>query len=52
MQIRTYQPGDEFVQAQIDNVAASSLARLKPAKPEEIARRLHAGDADPQATGG
>jgi hypothetical protein len=49
MQIRSYQPGDEFAQARIYNVAAGSLPGFKPAKPEEIARRLHAGDADPQS---
>jgi hypothetical protein len=48
MQIRTYQPGDELVQARIYNIAAGSLPGFKPAKPEEIARRLNAGDSDPQ----
>ena len=48
MQIRCYQPGDELAQAQIFNVAAGALPGFKPAKPEEITRRLHAGDADPQ----
>ena len=48
MQIRSYQPGDELAQARIYNVAAGSLPGFKPAKPEEITRRLHAGDADPQ----
>jgi hypothetical protein len=48
MQIRTFQPGDEVVQARIYNTAAGSLAGFKPANPEEIARRLNAGDSDPQ----
>jgi hypothetical protein len=48
MQIRFYQPGDELAQARIYNVAAGSLPGFKPAKPEEITRRLHAGDADPE----
>jgi hypothetical protein len=49
MKIRSYQPGDELAQVRIYNVAASSLPGFKPAKPEEITRRLHAGDADPQS---
>ena len=40
MQIRSYQPGDELAQARIYNVAAGSLPGFKPAKPEEIARRI------------
>jgi hypothetical protein len=48
MQIRSYQPGDELAQARIYNVAASSLPGFKPTKPEEISRRVHAGDTDPQ----
>jgi hypothetical protein len=48
MQIRSYQPGDELAQARIYNIAAGSLPGFKPAKPDEITRRLHAGDADPQ----
>jgi hypothetical protein len=47
MQIRSYQPGDEVAQARIYNTAASSLPGFKPGKPEEIARRIHAGDSDP-----
>ena len=49
MKIRSYQPGDELAQARIYNIAAGSLPGFKPAKPEEITRRLHAGDADPQS---
>jgi hypothetical protein len=37
------------VQARIYNTAAASLPGFKPGKPEEIARRLHAGDSDPHA---
>jgi hypothetical protein len=47
MQIRSYQPGDELAQARIYNTAAASLPGFKPGKPEEIARRIHAGDSDP-----
>jgi hypothetical protein len=50
VQIRFYQPGDEIAQARIYNAAAGSLPGFKPAKPEEIARRLHSGDTDPQTT--
>jgi hypothetical protein len=49
MQIRPYQPGDELAQARIYNTAAASLPGFKPGKPEEIARRLNAGDSDPHA---
>jgi hypothetical protein len=49
MQLRSYQPGDEFAQAHIYNTAAGSLPGFKPGKPEEIARRVHAGDSDPRA---
>ena len=48
MEIRTYKPGDELAQARIYNLATGSLPGFKPAKPDEITRRLHAGDADPQ----
>jgi hypothetical protein len=48
MKIRSYQPGDELAQARVYNVAAGSLPGFKPAKPEEITRRLHTGDADPK----
>ena len=47
MQIRSYQPGDELAQARIYNTAAGSLPGFKPAKPEEITRRFHAGDPIP-----
>ena len=50
MQIRSFQPGDELAQARIYNIAAGSLPGFKPAKPEEITRRLHAGDTDPETT--
>jgi ribosomal protein S18 acetylase RimI-like enzyme len=49
MQIRTYQPGDEQVQAEIYNAATQALPKFKPATAEEIARRYRAGDPDPQA---
>ncbi len=49
MQIRSYQPGDELPQTRIFNTAAAALPGFKPAKPEEVARRIHAGDFDPHA---
>ena len=49
MQIRSYQAGDELAQARIYNTAAGYLPGFKPAKPEEIARRIQGGDSDPQA---
>jgi hypothetical protein len=49
MQLRSYQSGDEFAQAYVYNTAAGSLPGFKPGKPEEIARRVRAGDSDPHA---
>jgi hypothetical protein len=49
MQIRAYQPGDELSQARIYNTAAHSLPGFKPAKPDEVARRIHSGAIDPRA---
>jgi hypothetical protein len=45
--IRTYQPGDEVVQAEIYNQAAGSLNKFKPATAEEVGRRCRAADFDP-----
>lgn len=47
MAIRSYQPGDEQVQASIYNAAAGSLPGFKPAKVDEISRRYQAADFDP-----
>jgi hypothetical protein len=45
--IRTYQPGDEGVQAEIYNEAAAGLPKFTPAKPADVARRSQAPDFDP-----
>jgi hypothetical protein len=45
--IRTFQPGDETVQAAIYNEAAADLPRFKPATLPEIQRRTRARDFDP-----
>ena len=47
MNIRTYQPGDEALQAAIYNEAAEDLPGFKPATAEEVARRYRARDFDP-----
>jgi len=49
MPIRSYQPGDEQIQASIYNRAAGSLPGFKPAKAEEICRRYQAADFDPES---
>ena len=49
MLIRSYQTGDELAQARIYNEAAAALPGFKPGKPDEIARRIQAGDLDPRA---
>ena len=49
MAIRTYQPGDEHIQARIYNTAAGSLPGFKPATAEEIGRRYRAADPDPES---
>jgi hypothetical protein len=45
--IRTFQPGDESVQAAIYNEAAAELPRFKPATVQEVQRRTQARDFDP-----
>jgi hypothetical protein len=47
MPIRAFQPGDEFAQARIYNLAAGSLPAFKPATVEEIVRRHAKADPDP-----
>lgn len=47
MKIRTYQPGDEAIQAEIYNEAAKSLPKVKPANVDEVKRRCQAADFDP-----
>src|SRR5436305_14329018 len=47
MQLRTYQPGDEAIQAEIYNAAAGALPKFKPATAEEVGRRCRASDYDP-----
>src|SRR5262245_60471321 len=47
MKIRTFQPGDEAVQAEIYNEAAAALPKFKPATSPEVQRRTRAGDFDP-----
>jgi hypothetical protein len=47
MNIRTFQPGDEAIQAEIYNEAAADLPRFKPATTAEVQRRTRAADFDP-----
>jgi hypothetical protein len=47
MLIRTFQPGDEAVQAALYNEAAAELPKFKPATVAEIQRRTQAPDFDP-----
>ncbi|MCS6850108.1 MAG: hypothetical protein NZ700_02935 [Gemmataceae bacterium] len=49
MRIRTFEPGDEAIQAAIYNVAAANLPKFKPATTEEVRRRAKARDFDPTA---
>lgn len=49
MRIRTFQPGDEALQATIYNRAAGALPRFKPATTQEVQRRCRARDFDPAA---
>lgn len=49
MRIRTFQPGDEALQATIYNRAAGALPRFKPATTQEVLRRCRARDFDPTA---
>jgi GNAT superfamily N-acetyltransferase len=46
MNIRHYQPGDEYAQAEIFNAAVAALPAMKLATPAEIARRYRTSDAD------
>jgi hypothetical protein len=45
--IRTYQPGDDAIQAAIFNEAAADLPRFKPATADDVGRRARALDFDP-----
>ncbi len=47
MQIRTYQSGDEAVQAEIYNEAAGALPKFKAATAEEVGRRCRETGFDP-----
>jgi hypothetical protein len=47
MEIRTFQPGDEALQATLYNEAAGSLPKFKPATVQEVKRRTQARDFDP-----
>lgn len=47
MNIRSYQPGDEAVQAAIYNEAAAELPKFKPATVDEVRRRCQDPDFDP-----
>jgi len=47
MNIRTFQPGDEAIQAEIYNEAAGGLPKFKPATTVEVQRRTRASDFDP-----
>lgn len=47
MQIRTYRPGDEAVQAEIYNEAAGTLPKFKPATAEEVGRRCREKSFNP-----
>lgn len=47
MLIRTFQPGDEAVQAALYNEAAGELPKFKPAAEDEVRRRCQAPDFDP-----
>ena len=47
MEIRPFQPGDEFEQLKIYNTAAASLPKFKPATLLDIQRRVSARDFDP-----
>src|SRR5207245_8928551 len=47
MNIRSFKPGDEAVQADIYNAAAAKLPKFKPATVQEVQRRVRARDFDP-----
>jgi hypothetical protein len=46
--LRTFRPGDEAVQAAIYNEAAARLPKFKPATVDEVRRRTQAADFDPE----
>jgi hypothetical protein len=45
--IRSYQPGDDAIQAVIFNEAAADLPKFKPATADDVTRRTRAADFDP-----
>jgi hypothetical protein len=47
VEIRQYQPGDEFAQLKIYNTAAAGLNRFKPAVILDLLRRIKARDFEP-----
>ncbi|MSQ94857.1 MAG: hypothetical protein EXR98_09925 [Gemmataceae bacterium] len=47
MNIRSFQPGDEFPQLKIYNIAAAGLTKFKPATIVDLQRRTQAKDFDP-----
>ena len=47
MNIRTFQPGDEVIQAALFNVAAFSLPGFKPATADEVRKRTRGRGFDP-----
>lgn len=49
MNIRTFQPGDDVVQAGLFNVAAFSLTGFKPATADDVRRRTRGRGFDPTA---
>ncbi len=49
MNIRTFQPGDEVVQASLFNVAAFALPGFKPATAEDVKKRTRGRGFDPAA---
>ncbi len=49
MNIRTFQPGDEVVQASLFNVAAFALPGFKPATADDVKKRTRARGFDPTA---
>ena len=48
MNIRTFQPGDERIQASLYNACAFSLPGFKPATEDDVRRRTRARNFDPE----
>jgi hypothetical protein len=49
MTIRTFEPGDEFIQVSIYNEACADLPKFKPATLEDVRRRRQSPDFEPAA---